>query len=1046
MNKVDKIFHIADIHIRNLKRHKEYRKVFSNLYKEIKSRKTDNSLIVVAGDIAHSKTDMSPELVDMVNEFFTNLTKLSPTIIITGNHDCNLNNTYRLDVLSPIVESLNNKKLHYLKDSGVYNFGDVDFVVWSIYDEEENYIRAKDVNSDNKKIGLYHGPVNSARTDAGFSIYNNKVTVDMMEGFDMFLLGDIHSFQYLNDEETIAYPASLVQQNHGENLNGHGMLVWDVETKQSEFVEIENEYGYYTLDVVDGKVPVVTDMPKKPRLRVKVTNTDSADLKTALKEIRKKYKVDEFTIIRTDTLSKQKTGDRENSIHYENIQNPEHQNGLIKDYVERNYPHLDESIIGQIQEINRELNTKIPDEDIVRNIRWTPIKFEFNNMFSYGEGNTIDFTEMNGVMGLFAPNTSGKSSVFDALSYVIFDKCSRAFKADHIVNNRKDNFYGKFHFRIDNIDYYIEKVGRRQKRGNIKVDIEFWKEEAGIKTSLNGEERRDTSSIIRQYLGSYEDFIFTCLSLQGNNSVFIDKSQSERKDLLAQLMGLNIFDKLYQVGNDEIRETNALLRKFKREDFTEELAQLEITKTDIEKVVKESEETELTLKERLDELDESLEKEYEKLHSVDESLDIEQINHNIKDKEDQKVQWQIDKRDSEEKLKDHKKRLVELNTKIVKYKTIERDYDEWVTRKNERDEIVGEIERHKIQVQETLKRLESVKNNLHFEVNDECQSCLNNVKKFNEEYNNTLTELKEQKSLADKLVGRKEEYGDVETKSYLEEQYNDYTELTSESSSLDLQKQKLENEVDKSNTNIEKLEGELHILHERVEEYYSNENKIKENLSIRKVIDELKDTKKTTKSQYEDSQKEIKKLYNEIGSIDNKTKELQGKIDEAKELEEKLEAYQYYLDSVKRDGVPYELIAKTIPMIQDEVNNILQQIVDFNMNIQVDGKNINAKLVYEDREWPLEMGSGMERFISGVAIRVALMNISNLPRPNFIALDEGFGVLDSDNFNSLFMLFQYLKTQFDFIIVISHLDSMRDIVNDFIEIEKRNGFSKITHH
>jgi exonuclease SbcC len=123
-------------------------------------------------------------------------------------------------------------------------------------------------------------------------------------------------------------------------------------------------------------------------------------------------------------------------------------------------------------------------------------------------------------------------------------------------------------------------------------------------------------------------------------------------------------------------------------------------------------------------------------------------------------------------------------------------------------------------------------------------------------------------------------------------------------------------------------------------------------------------------------------------------------------------------------------------MIQDEVNNILQQIVDFNMNIQVDGKNINAKLVYEDREWPLEMGSGMERFISGVAIRVALMNISNLPRPNFIALDEGFGVLDSDNFNSLFMLFQYLKTQFDFIIVISHLDSMRDIVNDFIEIQK----------
>lgn len=1046
MTKVDKIFHIADIHIRNLKRHKEYRKVFSNLYKEIKNRKTNNSLIVVAGDIAHSKTDMSPELVDMTKDFFTNLTKLCPTIIITGNHDCNLNNTYRLDVLSPIVDSLNNKKLHYLKDSGIYNFGDVDFVVWSIYDEEESYIRAKDVKTDNKKIGLYHGPVNSARTDAGFSIYNNKVTVDMMEGYDMFLLGDIHSFQYLNDEETIAYPASLVQQNHGENLNGHGMLVWDVDTKQSEFVEIENEYGYYTLDVVDGKVPVVSDMPKKPRLRVKITNTDSADLKNALKEIRKKYKVDEFTIIRTDTLSQQKTGDRENSIHYENIQNPEHQNGLIKDYVERNYPHLDEEIIGQIQDINRELNTKIPEEEVVRNIRWTPIKFEFDNMFSYGEDNVIDFTNMNGVLGLFAPNTSGKSSVFDALSYCIFDKCSRAFKADHIVNNRKNDFYSKFHFRIDNVDYFIEKSGRRQKRGNIKVDIEFWKEEGGVKTSLNGEQRRDTSSIIRQYLGSYEDFIFTCLSLQGNNSVFIDKSQSERKDLLAQLMGLNIFDKLYQVGNDEIRETNALLRKFKRDDFTEELANLEITKSELEQVVKESEEKEVSLKQELDELDDFLEEEYEKLHSVDETLNIDEINDEIKKSEDEKVQIQIDKRSHDEKLKDYKKQLVTLNTKIVRYKNIEKEYDEWISRKHKRDDIVDEIDKHKIQVEQTLKRLESVKNNLTFEVNDQCQSCINNVKKFNEEYDTILQELNQQKLYADKLVGNKNQYNDVLEREYLQQRFDEYTILTENSSSIDLQKERLENIIHKCDTDIERLEKQLELYHQQVDEYYSNENKIKENLSTRKVIDQLKDTKKKTKSQYDTSQNEIKKLYNEIGSIDNKTKELQGKIDEAKELEEKLEAYQYYLDSVKRDGVPYELIAKTIPMIQDEVNNILQQIVDFNMNIQVDGKNINARLVYEDREWPLEMGSGMERFISGVAIRVALMNISNLPRPNFIALDEGFGVLDSDNFNSLFMLFQYLKTQFDFIIVISHLDSMRDVVNDFIEIEKRDGFSKITHH
>jgi len=1042
---IDKIFHIADIHIRNLKRHNEYKQVFTNLYKEISDRKTDNSLIVVAGDIAHSKTEMSPELVDMIADFFENLSNLCDTIVITGNHDCNLNNTYRMDVLSPIIDTLNIPNLHYYKDSGVYNHGNVDFVVWSIFDEVETFIKAKDVEGDNIKVGLYHGPVDSARTDVGFKIHNTKVQVPMMEGFDMFLLGHIHAFQYLNDDKTIAYASSLIQQNHGEGLKGHGMLVWDVETRTSEFVEVENDYGYYTLDIVDGEFPVVDDMPKKPRLRIKVANTDNADLKKVLTKIRKKYKVDEFTVIRTDTLSQQKVGDYSSTIHYENIQNVEHQNALIKDYIDRNYPFLENEIIQQVQDINRELNSKIPDEEVVRNIRWLPISFEFDNMFSYGEGNKIDFTQMDGVLGLFAPNTSGKSSIFDALSFCVFDKCSRAFKADHIMNNRKKKFNCKFHFTIDSVDYFIEKTAYRTNRGAVKVDVEFWKEEDGVKTSLNGEQRRDTSGIIRQYLGSYEDFVFTCLSLQGNNSVFIDKSQSERKDLLAQLMGLNIFDKLYTYGNDEIRETNALLRKFKRDDFTQELADLENKQVVVRKEVDGVEKEEQQLKKQLDTFDTELEQQYEKLHSVDESLDIEQINNQLKENQEQTLSLTTNCEDYKNELLQVQSDIESVRTTLTEYTNIEGEYQEWIQRKKERDSVITEIDKHKVKVEHTLKRLDTAKNNLHFEVNDECQSCLNNVEKFNTEYNNILTELQEQKMTAKTLVETKKSYEYVDTKSYLEEKYNDYKELTERLNTTLLKEEKLNSSIAECSTKIEHLEKVKEMLDGKVDEYHTNKTKIKENQETRKVITELKSHREEKKKEYTTSQEKIKKLYNEIGSIDNKIEELQRKIEEAKELENKIEAYQYYLDAVKRDGVPYELITKTIPIIQNEVNNILQQIVDFNMNIEVDGKSINAKLVYEDREWPLEMGSGMEKFISGVAIRVALMNISNLPRPNFLALDEGFGVLDSDNFNSLFMLFQYLKSQFQFIVVISHLDSMRDIVNDFIEIQKVNGYSKINH-
>jgi DNA repair exonuclease SbcCD ATPase subunit len=116
-------------------------------------------------------------------------------------------------------------------------------------------------------------------------------------------------------------------------------------------------------------------------------------------------------------------------------------------------------------------------------------------------------------------------------------------------------------------------------------------------------------------------------------------------------------------------------------------------------------------------------------------------------------------------------------------------------------------------------------------------------------------------------------------------------------------------------------------------------------------------------------------------------------------------------------------------------------MVEFGMQLEMDGKNINAYLVYADQQWPLEMSSGMERFISGLAIRVALINVCNLPRPNFLVVDEGFGSLDSENMTSMFMMFNYLKTQFDFVMVISHIDSMRDIVDQLIEIKKTNGFS-----
>ena len=166
--------------------------------------------------------------------------------------------------------------------------------------------------------------------------------------------------------------------------------------------------------------------------------------------------------------------------------------------------------------------------------------------------------------------------------------------------------------------------------------------------------------------------------------------------------------------------------------------------------------------------------------------------------------------------------------------------------------------------------------------------------------------------------------------------------------------------------------------------------------------------------------------------------------EKVEDLEEKYEAYQYYLDAVKRDGVPYDLITKALPTIEGEVNNILSQLVDFQMLFEMDGKNINNYIVYDDDNvWPLELSSGMERFISSLAIRVALINVSNLPRSNFLAIDEGWGTMDSDNLNSVAQLFQYLKSQFQFTFVVSHIETMRDFVDTLLEIKKVDGSSSV---
>ena len=80
------IYHIADIHIRPLKRHVEYRTIFDKLYTEIK-KDPDDALVVICGDIVHEKDKITPELIILIQEFLTELSSITDVVLFSGNHD-----------------------------------------------------------------------------------------------------------------------------------------------------------------------------------------------------------------------------------------------------------------------------------------------------------------------------------------------------------------------------------------------------------------------------------------------------------------------------------------------------------------------------------------------------------------------------------------------------------------------------------------------------------------------------------------------------------------------------------------------------------------------------------------------------------------------------------------------------------------------------------------------------------------------------------------------------------------------------------------------
>lgn len=582
VSEIKYVYHLSDIHIRNTQRHIEYKEVFERTYEKIRTdlgENNTNSLIVLTGDIMHSKTILSPDSFDMSCIFFEKLSEIAPVIIIAGNHDCNLLNKDRMDALTPAVKKFEKcQNVHYLKYSGLFRYNNIIFGVSSLLDNKFVYANNiteemfTDIAQKNKyKIALYHGMLKGSKMDNGFVPKNDGLTIKYFNGYDYVMLGDLHTHQIVNSGKTMAYAGSLIQQSHGESLNNHGFLKWDLLKRKIKLIEVENDYGFCTIHIKNGKM-IDTHIPKNPYIKFILENTNQIQFKEIENDLAKKFHIREIIeehVKNYDPYSYQKY-DSDVNTYCDEIDDTKINSFLKLKKIEKN----DRTEIIKLHNHIEKKITEDNDDEKISNSKWKILELKFSNMLSFGINNIIDFRNynMNQIIGIFAPNHYGKSSILDIILFCIFDKCTRGDRRD-ILNKNKNEMSCSLLLEIGNQKYLIERNGKRSlSKNSVKIDVRFFRisyDKSGneIMESLTGLEKNNTNKIITNLLGDYNDYLTTCICIQqqGKHGNFLDMTHLQKKEYLSEILKLNVFDQCCTYAKDKLKSYSTQLKTLEKE-------------------------------------------------------------------------------------------------------------------------------------------------------------------------------------------------------------------------------------------------------------------------------------------------------------------------------------------------------------------------------------------------------------------------------------------------------------------------------------------------
>jgi len=567
--KINRIFHISDIHIRLYHRQKEYQDIFEKLYDYIKKSSLSNhqEIIVITGDLLHSKNNLSPESILITQNFLIRLSQLCPTFLIAGNHDAMLTNQQREDSITAIVQNIKIPNFFYLKNSGVYYVANIAIAVCSILDNKWIYANSfQPPVRIQHKIALYHGGVGIVDTGVGHRLRGEKLVSDF-DGYDFTLLGDIHKYQWLVPKR-MAYASSLIAQNFSEFQDPHGILVWNLETLEHIYHPIDNPCGFFVLNMDNNQLFVNDEQISKNDIPNYLKNiTASLQIKLNIQncthdfitEIKQKIQSvsNDVKIIPNYLAMNPAQRQHEDPISYDNtsLQN------LLMQHIQKIRPNITPDELLFITQKYQEYATNAAIMNERNMAKWELIDLKFSNLFGYGPNNFIDFQRFSdkSTIGIIAPNSYGKSSLIDIILFALFSKFSRTrgtSVSKDIINIQANNFNVKLRFKIGGDIYTIYKEGKREQSDKIKItQNQLLKQTASSPDIINmtDENRLKTDKIIGELIGSYDDMTFTNIQLQNRNQSFKDMTDKDRKDYLYKILKLDVWNHMVEAIKNDMK-------------------------------------------------------------------------------------------------------------------------------------------------------------------------------------------------------------------------------------------------------------------------------------------------------------------------------------------------------------------------------------------------------------------------------------------------------------------------------------------------------------